>query len=128
MGTQIVNRRKARRPQVGDMKDRIDLQIRQLLPPAFGESEPTLGYTLPGTVWAQHDTTKGIQLFNGVEIGDAITDTFQIRYRRDVTTETRISFDGRYYEIAAVENLDGRKQFLFLMCKELGDNTVVANR
>ena len=128
MGELRVRRRKSRSPQIGDMRERIILQRRSLRAPVFNKSDPTHNYENIDTVWAKVETTEGKQLFNGVDPENVTTHEFCIRYRSDVTTETRVEYDGERYKIESVEDLDKRKRFTLLRCNLLGNEDVVSNR
>lgn len=128
MGRLTIKRRKSQSPQVGDMRERILLQERDIATPKFGSQKFSQDYTPIDEVWAGVTTITGTPLFTGVNPDKAIDVIFDIRYRDDVTSETIVTWDGDNYEIIDPVDPDKRKRFLQLMCSTLGDSTKEANR
>ncbi len=110
------------------MRDRISLYQRNIQAPVFGTANITQKYTLLKTVWSSIETIKGPTTFNDVDTIKQISIEFKIRYRSDVTTETRVLFDGDYYEILEPPNQDKRNRFMFLRCALLGDKNLEVNK
>lgn len=128
MGKLQVKRRPSKSPQIGDMRERVELFSRAMTEPVFGTASFTELYTSLGTVWAKVETIIGEERFDDVAPENKPTDTFTIRFRSDVTTETRLLYKGDYYQIIDPNNSDKRNGFLFLKCKNLGDKDFEANQ
>ena len=128
MGTRVLSRRPSKSPQVGDMRDRVSLYDRAIQAPVFGTPNITQEYTLLGSVWSSIETIKGPTVFDDVDTKKQVTIEFKIRYRSDVTSETRVLFSGDYYEILEPTNNDKRDRFMFLRCALLGDQNLEVNR
>lgn len=112
---------------IGDLKDRIELSIRSQVSKNDGKIKSVMDFTALATVWAKVTTTRGSQLFDGVEISDPFTHQIEIRYRDDVDAEKWIDFKGNRYDIVDVQDYDERHDFLLLLCKKKGDQTKEAN-
>jgi head-tail adaptor len=50
-----------------------------------------------------------------------------VRFDPTVTSETWIELDSRKFDIVTVTNLDERKEFQLLLCRERGSNTQPVN-
>lgn len=104
---------------IGDLRNKITLQVRTIAPPS--NVDFTEVFTSPVDVFAMVKTLIGTVVFDGVETDQAATHDFFIRYRADVTAETWILWDDVRYDILRVEDLDGRRTFLRLRSAESGD-------
>ncbi|MCI5049589.1 MAG: phage head closure protein [Rickettsiales bacterium] len=89
---------------------------------ADGGGGVTRGWTTVATVWAEIIPTRG-----GAEqgLGEAAiqalhTHRITIRYRDDVSTDMRIGFDGRYFNIRSITNVEEAKVVLELNVEEGG--------
>jgi SPP1 family predicted phage head-tail adaptor len=78
-------------------------------------------------VWAAIETTRGSQLWNGVEISNPFTHKIYIRYRDDIDFNKWIEFESEKYDIVDVENLEQTNEWLLLMCTRKGDAAKEAN-
>ena len=128
MGKLVLKRRSFRKPQVGDMRNRIVIAERDIKSPAFQSASFSQTYTKICSVWSSVETTGGNPKFSGVNTKIAITHIFTIRYRDDITSESIIEFNNNYYKIIDPDDPSNRKQFLFLMCISKGDKTLEANQ
>jgi len=112
---------------IGDLKDRIELSIRSQVSKNDGKIKSIMDFTSLATVWAKVTTTRGSQLFDGVEISDPFTHQIEIRFRDDIDAEKWIDFKDNRYDIVDVQDYDERNEFLLLLCKKKGDQTKEAN-
>ena len=128
MARRSIKRRPLRKQSIGDMRTWIGLYSRDVQPPGYNESSIEEEYTLILNVWSKHVTfDPGEKKFTDVDLGTSITDSFEIRYVPDITSETKILFGGNYYEIIRVEDFEGREEYLKLYSKQLGLSTLDAN-
>lgn len=123
-----VKQRASRIHSAGDRRARIELFQRDINAPIFDSASFSELYTSIGSVWAKAESFLGNPTFDSVNESEKITDVFSIRYRADVTSETRFSYDGDYYKIVNVRDPNRRKRFLELRCLNLGDKTKAANQ
>jgi SPP1 family predicted phage head-tail adaptor len=116
-----VVRRKKRKVAVGDLRDRITLQNRDIAPPLFGDDEYSEDFEASAEVWAAVNTVAGKTVFNGVGTDVAITHEVFIRHDSRVTSETWIELaDGRRLDIELPENWEERDEFMRLLCVDRG--------
>ncbi len=118
---------KSRRVCIGDRNERIKIHIRTLTSNNAGSIESIETFIELVEVWAAVETTRGSQLWNGVEVSNPFTHRMSIRYRDNIDFNKWIEFRDEYYDIVDVENLEQKNEELFLMCIRKGDNTKEAN-
>ena len=132
MPKRVVQFRKLRKQSIGDMREVISLEERSLTAPDFASAVASETYDKILDVWAKVETRSGIEMFNGVntrEEGVAIyTHQFTIRYRDDVTSQTRIRYKDNLYKIIDSENLEERSEYLLLRCRIDGDDSQEVNQ
>lgn len=71
-------------------------------------------------VWAKIAVANSKVYFNGVQTDETITHKITIRYQPIITTENWILFDGRFFRIRGVKNIDEKNRWLELACMEIG--------
>jgi len=81
----------------------------------MGENEESWG-TL-ATVWGVLEPVTGNEQFEAGNLEQVNQYRVEMWYRSDVTTEERISYLGRTFEIESVVNVDERNRKLVLRCK-----------
>lgn len=133
MSERKVRRRKLTKLSVGDMRERVSLKERSITPPDFNSASFTENYIQIAEVWAVVETkdfsSSGQVLFAEVNDPDARpSHRISIRYRDDITSETRISWRDELYEILPVTNFEERNGYLMLDCKLMGSDTREANQ
>ena len=124
MSSCVKIKKKNRKVCTGDLRDRIILQNRDIAPE---EIDFTENFSNDIEVWAMIETKRGLDSFDGVNLENIITNNIYIRFLAGVTEETWILFDDRRFDIMDVENLDERKTFLLLRCKERGQKDIPVN-
>lgn len=117
-------RKKKRKVCVGDMKDPITLQNRDITPPLFNtvdfdEDFQPVDVLVP-QVLSLVETVTGVTFFDGVNTETPVTHIIYIPYQEAVTAETWILFESRRIDILHVEDLDVRHEFMKLTCTERG--------
>lgn len=129
MAVRKVVRRRLKKYAVGDMRDRIGLYKREIKSPRFQSSKFQEEYTLITTVWASVTTLNlGEIVFNDVRIkGVSPSHKFVTRYRSDITSETRILWRDKYYEIIKTINPEERNGYLELYSVLVGSKELEAN-
>lgn len=117
-------RKKKRRVCVGDMKDVITLNDRNITPPLFNTVDFDESFTPQDSVnpdsLALVETVSGRTYFDGANTETPITHVIYMPYNPIVTAEAWITFDGRRIDILTVEDLDERHEFLKLTCNDQG--------
>lgn len=111
----------------GDLRDKIVIQVRTITPPATSGVDFTEAFSSDATVWSMVETKMGVEIFNGTSLKGVATHYFYIRYRADLTAESWLKFNSKYYDILDVQNLDERNEFLLLRCSLRGTTANLAN-
>lgn len=99
----------------GAMRHRITLQRNT---PTVADFEQIDSWSDLATVWAEKREPKGKETVEAMQVMSSMTVHFRIRYYDGLTTQDRVSWDGRAFDIRAVTNPDGRKRFHHLVCTE----------
>ena len=114
-------RRDHRKLCIGDLKDRVQLQLRTIREPQFGQTEFDLEFKSDKEAWASIKTKVGKTFFDGVSTDIALTHEIFLRYDAEITAETWIELqDDRLLDIVAVEDFEERHEYLRLLCRERG--------
>lgn len=113
-------RKKKRQLCVGDLRDLIILQNRNIQPPDFDEVDFTEDFEDLGHTPAMVNTVRGRTFFDGVNTETPITHEIGIRFDETVTAETWIEFNNRRLDILSVENLDERNEWQLFQCNDRG--------
>lgn len=103
-----------RRLNAGDLRERI-----QLLAPTRANDRGfgTVTYALAFTVWAAAQLGGGVNETTQERRAAKIDVDFDVRYRADITSDMRVVWDGRTYEITALLPEPGLGRML-LRCLE----------
>lgn len=109
---------------IGALRHRIALQSRRLTP---GDTDLTDRFTTIATVNAEIRTIGGIHPFDGSNAMSALSHSFVIRHRSDLSMPLWILFDQRRFEVERMENLDERRRFIRLTARERGSQDLKAN-
>lgn len=114
---------------IGDLDRLIDIKDRNIQEPGNIDDSNRYYFTEAFTegvnpqAWAMRISVDGKTIFDGQNIEQVVTDEFYIRYDANITAEFWIEDDGDRFDILNVENLDGRKEFMKLVCTDRGLNT-----
>lgn len=68
--------------------------------------------------WASISPLAGRELIAARSVESGVSHVVRIRYRSGITSGMRVNFDGRYFNIIAVRNLDERNRETVLDCEE----------
>lgn len=91
--------------QVGRARDAVGGQVE-----AWGEL---------ATVWAKVEPLSATERYWRQQTAGQASHRVTIRYRTDVTTKMRVSYNGRRFEIRGVTDVDDARAWLELSCDEL---------
>ena len=81
----------------------------------FGEVVKT--YATQATVWAKVVSQKGSESFEAARQGSIRSIKVLIRYRTDIETDWRVSWQGQLYNVVDVDRSLRRDGELWLMCE-----------
>jgi len=103
-------------PPIGTLTDRVQLKRR------IGTDEPEGGevavFSPIATVWARVRALTARQALDSDGRGQAISHAVVMRFRSDVKPGDRISYRGRDFDIAAANDMNGRRAYLSCQCVE----------
>lgn len=127
MSNKTILRRPKRVSCVGDLRDRVTLHDRTLIPPVSGSVDATEQFAPAIQRWAKVKTIAGKTIFTSANVDVALTHEITIRFDSSVTAETWLELlDGTFLDIVATEDLEERHQYLVLRCTERGASTLQA--
>jgi head-tail adaptor len=124
-------RPKNRRICRGDLNKVCTLWDRALKAPKFDETESGHDYSNDEPVFCAIETVVGVEVFNqSNELVGTITHKFYILKSARVisTASTRIEYNGQYFGILRIQNVDENDDFLRLDCANIGLVSQAANK
>ena len=71
------------------------------------------------TTWASINPISGKEYYSAETINSDLTHKIRLRYRRGITPDMRILYNGRIFYIVSVINEYEKNTMLQLMCREL---------
>jgi SPP1 family predicted phage head-tail adaptor len=99
----------------GILRSRIIIEKKAFTDNGFGGYTET--WSTLATVWAKVEHLSGRELQMAQQVSPNINYEMTIRYRSDVTTDQRINYGGKYFNIRDVKDLDNMHQWMFLKCE-----------
>lgn len=121
-------RKKKRQVAVGDMRDRINLQIRSLTAPENGSVDFTEVFDPKTAVWATINTVRGRSVFDGTGTEVDVTHEILLRHEEGLSMEDWVlKEDNERLRVLLVEDLDERDSFQLLQCTNRGTKDNKAN-
>lgn len=102
--------------RAGDLNQRITIHSKTVTGRDSAGGE-VLTWSTFATVWAQKVHQSSREFFAAHKSNSEITDMFIIRYRAGVTTEMRVSYNGKYYDIIGADDPDGKRVEIHVLCK-----------
>ena len=113
-------KRKHRKVCAGDLRTLLKLQDRDITPPDFDSVDFDENFVDASEVWALVETVTGKTVFDGVNADINVTHMIFIRFDATVTSETWVELEGKRLDIISTENLEGRDEWLLLVCTDRG--------
>ena len=102
---------------IGELNRRIIIQ--QVSPVVSENGFETEAWTDYKTVWASVSNLYGREYFAAMAVNAENTVKFKIRYKVGITTDMRISFGGKYYNINSIDDVDYSHAFMVLRATEV---------
>lgn len=100
---------------IGEMRERVTLQ--SPLPVADGAGGAVPGWSEGISLWAKVEELGGSESVSAERLAARARLRVTIRRRSDITTEMRLLWKARAYDIRALRDVDGRNRFLILDCE-----------
>lgn len=101
----------------GELRHRITIEHHVDLQDEAGEPiEQWQDIPSQARVWAKREDLEGRELFQAQQINAQVATQFTIRWRTDVDARMRVVSDGIAYHIEAVQDPEGRREMLLLLC------------
>lgn len=100
---------------IGKMRHRVTVQTASMTKDVVGGDVRTWATT--ATVWASIDPVKGEEVQGPNQVLAKVTHNVKMRHRA-LTTEQRLVFDSRIFEIVSVLNIGERDRELLVLCHE----------
>lgn len=102
--------------QIGSFKHGIIVQTLTETADGFGGFTRSWADTI--TVAAMIKPLNGFERAQGRQLEAAASHKITIRYRTGLSTKQRISYGGRYFDIASIINLDEANKYIEIMALE----------
>ena len=77
-----------------------------------------------GRLWAYYRQLSGSEFFASAMVNTAEEVAFTINFRRDVTSEMLIEYNGKFYNITRLDDFEGYKDDLTACCKLAEDQEI----
>lgn len=105
--------------RAGDLRHRVELQVRTLSTDDFGETIET--WQTQETVWAAVEPLTGMRYLAAKQANADVTGTVRMRYREGVRPTMRLLWGTRVLRIVSIINPDERSRELHILYKETLD-------
>jgi SPP1 family predicted phage head-tail adaptor len=101
---------------IGRMRHKVDLQSATASQNGYGEESKN--WVTDESIFAQIEPLRGQQLLQYQQINSELTHRIIIRYTSNATSEKRIKWGSRIFDISVVRNLEEKNFMQELLCKE----------
>ncbi|MGB9154208.1 MAG: phage head closure protein [Alphaproteobacteria bacterium] len=104
--------------KIGELRKQVAIQAEQQTPDGAGGY--ALGWTTLATVWADISSVTGTKPYIDGHLEGHVTHSITMRWRSDitVTSDMRILYGTRSFNIHAVMNQDENNQYLTVLVEE----------
>lgn len=104
--------------RIGQLRKQITVQYEA--PTADSAGGYALGWTDLATVWGEITPVSGSKVYIDAHLEGHVTHHVTLRYRGDlaITTDMRLSYNGRVFNIRAVLNTEERNHWSELLVEE----------
>lgn len=103
--------------RAGQLRHRVTIQAQTTTQDEYGQ--PVQTWSDVATVWASVEDLSGREFFAAQQIAAEVTTRVTIRYRAGIEPDMRVIAGGRTLDIRSVQDPDGRRRQLVLMCREV---------
>jgi SPP1 family predicted phage head-tail adaptor len=102
--------------KIGDLRHRVVLQRKEITEDELKQQSEA--WVDIATVWSAIEPLSGREYFAAKQVNAEVSAKITIRYRKDVSPDMRVIYDGRIFEVLSVINPKERRESLVLMCRE----------
>jgi SPP1 family predicted phage head-tail adaptor len=102
---------------IGKRQKRVGVQSKQTVRDEAGGAITT--WVTDDTIWAHIAPATGKELYAGEQVKAELTHKITIRYYSGLTTENRLIYGTRIFDINFIRNIDERDCYQELFCKEV---------
>jgi len=120
-------KKKKRNVCIGDMRDEIVIQSRNLKSPIFDGVDFIEDFQGKMTMWSLIETVSGVTVFDGAGTERDVTHLIFIRFLPGITSEEWILFNNERFDIIDSSDFDERHAFTVLRCSNTGNDINNAN-
>lgn len=99
------------------MRHRVTLRKKEIAEDAL--MQQLEAWTDIATVWARIEPLSGREYFAARQENTEVTTRITIRYLPGITTDSRVVFGGRVFEVLSAIDPEERCESLILMCNEV---------
>ena len=105
---------------IGQMRHRVAIANPTREADGDGGYTDTWVAASPSPVWARIDvaTASNIERLVGNTIEAPISHIVTMRWHAGVSTRSRLTYDGRYFNVRGLQNIQERDKWLVLACEE----------
>jgi SPP1 family predicted phage head-tail adaptor len=105
--------------QIGKLRHRVTIQAQASPVPRNATGEPEPSYTDVDTVWAAIEPASGREFYAAEQVNAEVSHKVTIRYYDGLTTDHRLKFGTRIFDINVVRKISEVSARHELLCKEL---------
>lgn len=98
----------------GDLRHRIVINTRSILPNQSNGVDFNESFTDPKVVYSMIETVDGETIFDATNVEQVVTHHFYIRFMKNLTFEGWVLYKQKYYDILGVENLNEEDRFMLI--------------
>lgn len=114
---------------IGGMDRLVTLKRRAIGTPTGDSPDYSEGFSPLADVWANIvSLSRGPAFFDGTNVLRQATHVFGIRYRDDLDIEIWVEYESSNYDVLNIEDLEERRDFMFLYAMKRGDDSIKVNR
>lgn len=130
MPKSITIKKPQKKISIGDMRDKIIIQLRSLTAPTGTGVDISETLDNNKCVWSMVQTRTGVEIFDGTgtQLKGIATHYFYIRYLKGLTAEAWVTYKDNLYDILDIQNFDERNDFQLLRCSLRGTADNLANQ
>jgi SPP1 family predicted phage head-tail adaptor len=101
---------------IGELRKRVTIQAETSV--ADGAGGYALAWTDVSTVWAEIRPISGNKIFIAQHLEGHVTHQVFMRFQSGITTDMRLTYNGRLFNVRAVLNTDETNQWMELLVEE----------